>query len=121
MTQKERGPEVAGSATQPGHEDNKSPLQFTTGKPPKKILRVLAALARGERLHRFEAERRLGEHALPSTISELHNRKGIKIARRDISVPGYGGEPAYVALYWLDPNPENVARARALLGTWANP
>ncbi|TAK84213.1 MAG: hypothetical protein EPO20_15135 [Betaproteobacteria bacterium] len=66
-------------------------------------------------MHRFSAEARHADHTLPSTVSEIQ-RKGIVISRRDISVPGYRGQLAHVALYWLDRDPENVARARALLG-----
>ena len=101
------------SQNPPGHDQINSRAQFST-KPPKKWCRILAAFVRGEEMHRFSAEARHSDHTLPSTVSELQ-AKGVVIARRDISVPGYRGQLAHVALYWLDPDPVNVAKARALL------
>ncbi len=109
MDEKESSAESRNSPSQIAGESH---AQYI--KPPKKWARVMVALVRGERLHRFDAERLYHDHTLPSTISELQ-KKGVKIARREEAVPGYRGEPAYVARYWLDPDPENVARARALL------
>lgn len=112
--QQQEGPGVV--AHRPGQVDNRSHAQFT--KPPKKWVRILAAFVRGERLHRFSAEERHHDHTLPSTVSELQ-KKGVKIDRRDLAVSGYKGEPAYVSLYWLNADPENVSRARALLANEA--
>lgn len=70
-------------------------------RPMPKILRVLAHLARGRRLHRFEAERVVHDHSLPSTIAEIQKRYGIRIDRQIVEVPGYAGAPARVAEYWI--------------------
>lgn len=107
----QEGPNTGSTA--PGLEECKSRSESTT-RPPKKWVRILAAFLRGEEMHRFSAETRHSDHCLPSTVSELQ-RKGVVIRRRDISVPGYRGQLAHVALYWLDLAPENVAKARALL------
>lgn len=113
MLQKTNGPTVVRHTT-PGQEDSKSHRNSSSTRPVKKWVRVLAAFVRGERLHRFAAEQRVSDHTLPSTVSELQ-KKGVKIDRRDHTVPGYRGERAHVALYWLNVDPENVSRARALL------
>lgn len=116
MTLKQIGPNVAD--TTPGQDQYNSQSKFSTSanfsKPPKKWVRVLAAFVRGEQLHRFSAEARHHDHTLPSTVSELQ-KKGVRIDRRDECVPGYRGEPAYVTLYWIDPAPDNIEKARRLL------
>ena len=81
--------------------------------PATKRTRVLQALIDGRRLHRFMAERALSDHVLPSTISEIQSRYGIRVERRRITVPGYRGLPAHVAEYWL--SPDERRRARAIL------
>lgn len=73
--------------------------------------RVLQALIDGRRLHRFMAERALSDHVLPSTISEIQSRYGIRVERRKITVPGYRGLPTYVSEYWLSPDEQRRARA----------
>ena len=79
-------------------------------KPPTKWERVLAALARGESFNRFEAERQLADHVLPSTVAELQ-RKGVPISRRDEQVLGYAGIPTLVSRYWLAPTSIPIAKA----------
>lgn len=79
-----------------------------------KINRILAELARGGSLHRFQAER-LGDHCLHSTISRIEGY-GIAVAREWIAVPGYAGHETRVLRYWL--TNENKDLARVLLG-WA--
>lgn len=64
-----------------------------------KELRVLAELTRGP-LHRFEAER-IGDHCLPSTISALARRYGLRIERDWTRVPTRFGTEADVKRYWL--------------------
>ena len=77
-----------------------------------KLKRVLAELARGRALTRFDAER-LGDHVLNSTVDKIQEH-GILVSRRWIEVPGYGGHATRCCLYWLDePNRE---RAGVLLG-----
>jgi hypothetical protein len=66
-----------------------------------KQLHMLAVFANGKRHHRFSAEQ-LGDHCLPSTISDLQKIYGITFARKMISVPNrFGGETS-VMLYWLE-------------------
>ena len=83
-------------------------------KVPHKWARVLAALLTGRRFHRFEAERELADHCLHSTVATIQG-KGVRVSRRDITIPGFQGIATHVCQYWIDPDPENVARARALL------
>lgn len=82
-------------------------------RKPSKEKRVLAAFYSGMRLTRFQAERELSDHVLPSTVAALQ-RKGVVIYRKDILVPGYQGGPTRCCEYWLDP----AARTKAaeLLG-----
>jgi hypothetical protein len=76
-----------------------------------KVRRILAALARGEQLTRFDAEK-LGDHCLPSTVSSLE-RCGIRVDRQTVQVPGFTGKPCHCAVYWLDL--DERARAHELL------
>nr|WP_155986365.1 helix-turn-helix domain-containing protein [Thioalkalivibrio sp. ALE9] len=69
---------------------------------------MLKALAEGERFHRFKAERRLHDHCLHSTISALE-RRGLRIARRWITVRGFQGFDTRVVLYWLEPDQRQYA------------
>lgn len=105
--------------------ENKSPSAATDGqhlhsnrhahptKPPQKWKRVLAALVDGISYNRFEAECKLNDHCLHSTVSTLQ-RKGITVERRDEIVPGYQGIPTHVCRYWLAV--EQREKARGLLG-----
>lgn len=77
-----------------------------------KIKRILAELARGGTLHRFQAEL-LHDHCLHSTVSKIQEY-GIRVDREMITVPGFGGHPTRVAKYWLDA--ENRELAARLLG-----
>lgn len=78
-----------------------------------KLFRILSHLASGNRLHRFQAER-IGDHCLPTTISDLQNRHGIYFERERKLVPNrFGGETS-VAEYWL--SGDNLARARKIVG-----
>lgn len=104
---------------------NKSPLGPTSGqnsninaqsngnKPLTKWKRVLAALAQGRTLNRFEAERELSDHCLHSTVSTIQ-RKGVLVERRDETVPGYQSIPTRVCRYWLESGERE--KAARLLG-----
>ncbi len=78
-----------------------------------KLHKVLAALARGASFNRFEAERELRDHVLPSTISKIE-RISISVARRTEVVPGHAGSRVACARYWLEP--EERDKAALLLG-----
>lgn len=81
----------------------------------RKWVRVLRALIDRPALHRLEAERdpAIRDHVLPSTVTDIQ-RKGVRVDREIIGLPGYGGSVVHVALYRLDE--ENRERARRLLG-----
>jgi hypothetical protein len=82
---------------------------------PTKIARVLAALAAGQRIHRFQAERELHDHVLPTTIATIQQH-GIQVHRRTITVPGYAGSRVHVAEYRLVEAEKR--KARRLLREW---
>lgn len=113
-------PAATGSVGEMG-QDNANALDTATAKASRqlrehtKIFSVLAELARGTRLTRFDAERLCHDHVLNSTISEIQKR-GIDVCREEIVVPGHRGHPTRCAKYWLEP--EEVAKAAVLLG-WA--
>lgn len=67
-----------------------------------KKVRVFEALMRGERHTRFTAEKRLHDHCLNSTVSDLQRDYGLYISRKTITVPGYMGSPTQCCLYWLE-------------------
>lgn len=81
-------------------------LQLSLGavntRPPPKWQRVVRALLTRPRLNRFEAERdpAIRDHCLPSTVADLE-RKGLRVERRLVKVPGYMGSTATVAEYSL--------------------
>jgi hypothetical protein len=78
-------------------------------KRPGKQLHMLTVFANGKRHHRFSAEL-IGDHCLPSTISDLQKLYGITFARKMISVPNrFGGETS-VMLYWLEGASLEIAR-----------
>ena len=83
-----------------------------------KIYSVLEALANGQTLNRFEAERCLHDHCLNSTISEIQNRLGVFIHRKSEKVPCLGGtKRVKVNRYRLFP--DQVEKAQKLLGVAA--
>jgi len=77
-----------------------------------KLSRVLSVLAAGGQLNRFEAER-LGDHCLNSTVAKIE-RHGLRVDRREETVPGYGGHMTYVMRYWL--TEDERRRAVVMLG-----
>jgi hypothetical protein len=94
-----------------GHSESKQ--HGISRRPERKWRRVLAALASGQSFNRFEAERTLHDHCLPSTIAKLQSR-GVTIQRHTERVPGYQGIPTDCARYWLDA--AGMEAARRLLG-----
>jgi hypothetical protein len=84
-------------------------------KRPTKIARVLAALAAGQRIHRFQAERELHDHVLPTTIATIQQH-GIEVDRQTVAVPGYAGSRVHVAEYRL--RVTERAKAKRLLREW---
>ncbi len=77
-----------------------------------KIARILEHQLSGASINRFEAER-LGDHCLPSTISELANRHGLMFERLSEQVPNRWGKPCAVTRYSLPLS--EYGRARAVL------
>lgn len=80
---------------------------------PVKWRRILAELAAGRKLTRFDAEH-LGDHVLPATVHAIERATGLKIEREYVTVPGWAGCPAHVARYSL--SPVNREKALAFLG-----
>jgi len=62
---------------------------------------VFQALMSGRSFNRFEAERQLHDHCLPSTISILESKHGIEISRKREKVPCLGGT-TNPCRYWID-------------------
>lgn len=73
--------------------------------------RILAHLAEGNTLTRFEAEK-IGDHALNTTISIIGG-KGIDVSREPIVLEGRYGT-IHCKRYWLEP--DERASAQRLLG-----
>jgi len=107
---KEKSPALGGSSG-PGSATSTS-TNFAPA--PRKWQRVLRAFINGASLNRFDAERKLGDHTLPSTVAALQAR-GITIARRAEVVRGYAGCATRVMRYAIDRQRENIARAVASL------
>jgi hypothetical protein len=121
-----KNPPTASGADTAGGLLNNSQLDTATAKASRqlrehtKIFSVLAELARGTRMTRFDAERLCHDHVLPSTIAEIQKR-GIDVSREDVVVPGHRGTPTHCAEYWL--TPEEIEKAAVLLGwkAWRDP
>ena len=85
--------------------------------PATKKERVLSHFLTGAKLNRFEAERIVHDHCLHSSVSTLQREHGIVIDRVFETVPALKGlATARVCRYWLHPDPDNLKRARAVLG-----
>ncbi|SDT09998.1 hypothetical protein SAMN05216271_3586 [Halopseudomonas sabulinigri] len=80
-----------------------------TSRSPSKITRILAHLASGASLNRFEAEP-LGDHCLNSTIATLANQYGLNFIRLPERVPNRWGEPCRVTRYSLTKSERALAR-----------
>jgi hypothetical protein len=80
-----------------------------SSKRPGKQLHMLTVFANGKRLQRFSAEI-IGDHCLPSTISDLQKLYGITFTRKMISVPNRFGSETSVMLYWLEGESLEIAR-----------
>ena len=80
--------------------------------PGSKLHDILSLFARGERLHRFQAER-LGDHTLNSTISDIQKRHRVYFQRNRIRVKNRFGSETSVMQYWLDDSGQE--RAKLLL------
>lgn len=76
-------------------------------KPGNQNHRGLTAFYRGERLHRFDAEK-IGIHALHSLVSALE-KHGLIFERMTVSVGTRWGADAHVALYWLADESRHLA------------
>lgn len=83
--------------------------------PEPKIFRVLRILASGRSLHRFSAEKVVHDHCLPSTVSAIERRFGLRADRASIRVPGFAGRLTSCKEYWLATR-EQRERAWAILG-----
>lgn len=80
---------------------------------PVKWRRILAELADGVTLDKFQAER-IGDHSLAATISRIQ-QEGVIVSRRLKQVTGWANRPAWVSQYWL--NPQEREKALRILGT----
>lgn len=77
----------------------------------EKWKRVAATLMR-RRLTRFQAATECRDWVLPSTVAYLQ-RRGIRVERERVVVPGFGGAPTSCCRYWIAPDQHH--RVRALL------
>lgn len=108
----------AGGETKQKHNlsapDNTPRITKTPIRAGTKLAAVLSALAEGQTLNRFEAERVVHDHTLNSTISEIEKR-GVRVDRKEETVRGYRGNPTRVSRYWLADDQREAAKR--LLGS----
>lgn len=81
--------------------------------PAGKLNSMLFRFAEGNTYHRFIAES-LGDHCLPTTISDLQKKYRLYFNRRMIKVPNRFGGMTSVKMYWLEG--DNLKRAKKLCG-----
>ncbi len=94
---------VENPAAGPGNQTTSLSFRdrLDTSKNQSKLERVLFALVKGWRGHRFDAEHELHDHALHSTVSYIQNQYGVRIDRESVTVPGFQGHLTRVSKYWL--------------------
>lgn len=102
--------EEQGSQSQAQHITSVSPAELLRTAPTK-IARVLEYMVFTGSLNTFEGEREVGDHSLPSTISDLANIYGLTITRTDEKVPTKWGRPTIVTRYNLPTSEHTKARA----------
>lgn len=61
---------------------------------------MLLHFSKGKKLHRFQAEE-LGDHCLPTTVSDLQRKHQIYFQRQTVKVPNRFGTVTAVSKYWL--------------------
>lgn len=98
----------------PQSQQSSSSQGQATTEAPSKIARILAHLAAGGTLNRFEAEP-LGDHCLNSTIAILANLHNLNFKRAPEKIPNRWGKPCRVVRYSL-PEVEH-SRALSILAT----
>jgi len=103
MTTKENAPAATEAANQ------NIPRKFSKIRRGTKRYNVVQYLASGKKIHRFQAERLLHEHVLPSTVAAFQREFSIPVARELITVRGYGGSKVSVAQYWMTPDAQKAA------------
>jgi hypothetical protein len=109
MTSKKTNP--ASGQAERGESTNKNTRRNNSKiRKGTKLYNVVQYLASGKKIHRFQAERLLHDHVLPSTIAGLQREFNLPVARERITVRGYGGSKVVVAQYWLDPDAQRAAR-----------
>jgi len=74
----------------------------TLPRADTKIDRVLTYFSVGGELNFIEAQQKLHDRSLHSTVSALQNKYGINISRKDETVAGYQGNPTLCKRYWID-------------------
>jgi hypothetical protein len=80
-----------------------------------KLDSMLYRFALGEKYHRFTAET-VGDHCLPTTISDLQKRHSIYFNRKFIKVPNRFGGKTPVMLYWLQD--DSLTKVRLITGIY---
>lgn len=78
-----------------------------------KLASMLYRFAQGEKYHRFSAET-VGDHCLPTTISDLQKKYPIYFNRKFVKVPNRFGSKTPVMLYWLEG--DFLVQARLITG-----
>lgn len=104
MTTKEKAAREDGLSKKRKHNNTKT---NKLGKQDSMLLRF----AKGKKYHRFSAEI-VGDHCLPSTISDLQKKHGIYFSRKTVRVPNRFGSETAVSLYWLEG--DSLQRARRI-------
>lgn len=85
--------------------------------PGKKWETVLRYLLNVGSLNRFEAETRVNDHCLHTSIASLRRDFGIECGRAFETVACLKGRATTkVKRYWIEPSPDNLKRAREALG-----
>lgn len=99
--------EKQGSQSQGENISKLSPSELLE-KAPSKRARVLVHLRHFHALNRFEAER-IGDHCLPSTISDLSLGYGLSFEHTPERVPNNWGTPSDCTRYCLPESQHDLA------------
>lgn len=112
-------PENDNARLQPGAEGfaTQTTNMANASVPGKKWATVLRYLLNVGSLNRFEAETRVNDHCLHTSIASLRRDFGIECGRAFETVPCLKGRATTkVKRYWIEPSPDNLKRARDALG-----
>lgn len=114
MNPKQKNPLGGGSSLQASGLSKSTDDILSKPKKMGKLDSMLRRFAAGRHFNRFQAER-VGDHCLPTTISDLQKKYTLWFSRKLVKVPNSFGTETTVSEYWLEG--ESLERANSICGS----